>query len=378
MNRSSTAGAELEGHMQHLDEGTIHAWLDGALAEREAAVVAAHVAECRDCAALVAEARGMIAAAANIVSALDTVRGGVIPMSAPTSAGQHSLWRRLRLTPARAALAATLLIAVASLLSVRRGKEGVVGDSVAQARTEAAPTVAPALQSATSVATPSHDSGVRLSDAVSEAPSAKSVKVKTMANAPASAPRPRADTVTKLAADQVFSRAVVASGASPASSNGQPAAAPPAAKTMTTDAVEARVARRAEVAPQAQPAVAGGIARSSLKSLAAMTELEGCYQVRSDSGASATSSGVPTRFALVNASGGPSHSVRAISPEGRIDSVVPGGTWQRLTPDMIQVSFANARQPFALTLRVAGGLASQSDVRDQTASLPVTRIDCRR
>jgi hypothetical protein len=377
MNRSSMAGAEFEGHMQHLDEGTIHAWLDGALAEGEATVVAAHVAECRDCAALVAEARGMIAAAGNIVSALDTVRGGVIPMSAPTGAGQHSLWRRLRLTPARAALAATLLIAVASLLSVRRGREGIVGDTVAQARTEAAPTTVPARKSAASVATASHDSGVRVRDAVIEARSPKSVKVKTMANAPASAPRPRADTVTKLAGDQVFSRPVVASGASPASSNGQPAAAPPAAKTMT-DAVEARVARRAEVAPQAQQAVAGGVARSSLKSLAAMSELEGCYQVRSDSGAPTTSSGVPARFALVNVSGGPPHAVRAISPEGRIDSIVPGGTWQRLTPDMIQVSFANARQPSALTLRVASGFASQSDVGNQAASLPVTRIDCRR
>ncbi len=48
--------------MQHLDEGTIHAWLDGQLPRDEALEVEAHVAECRQCADAVAEARGLIAA----------------------------------------------------------------------------------------------------------------------------------------------------------------------------------------------------------------------------------------------------------------------------------------------------------------------------
>lgn len=360
--------------MQHLDEGTIHAWLDGGLPEREAAAVAEHVAQCRECAALVAEARGMIAAAGNIVAALDTVRGGVIPISAAAGAGQRSLWRRLRLTPARAALAATLLIAVASLLTVRGGRERIASDSAAQARAEVAPAAAPAPQLAPSMATPSHDSGVGVANAVADERSTKTVKVKTMANAP----RARVDTATKLAADRVFSGAVVASGASPANSMGQPAASPAAAKTAT-DALEPGRARRLEVAPQAQRAVAGGVAKPSLRSFAEMSELEGCYQVRSDSGAPTISSGVPVRFALVNVSGGPPHAVRAISPEGRIDSIVPGGTWQRLTPDVIQVSFANGRQPSPLMLQVGSGLAvGRTGVENQNASLPVTRIDCRR
>jgi anti-sigma factor RsiW len=37
--------------MPHLDEGTIHAWLDGALGADEAAALEAHVASCDACAA---------------------------------------------------------------------------------------------------------------------------------------------------------------------------------------------------------------------------------------------------------------------------------------------------------------------------------------
>src|SRR4029078_1183855 len=67
-----------EGHMQHLEEGIIHAWLDGALPAEESAGVERHVAVCTECASLVAEAVGMIAGASRIVSSLDIVPGGVI------------------------------------------------------------------------------------------------------------------------------------------------------------------------------------------------------------------------------------------------------------------------------------------------------------
>ena len=65
--------------MQHIDEGTIHAWLDAALPAAEAALVERHVSECTSCAAAVAEARGLIAASSRILNALDDVPGGVIP-----------------------------------------------------------------------------------------------------------------------------------------------------------------------------------------------------------------------------------------------------------------------------------------------------------
>ncbi|MFI5230073.1 MAG: zf-HC2 domain-containing protein [Gemmatimonadales bacterium] len=110
--------------MQHIDEGTIHAWLDGALPPDEAATVEAHVRSCASCAAAVAEARGMIAGVARIVSALDVSRGDGLPRTPsakapakPAAAG--SMWRRLHLTPSRAALAAAILVAVAGTLVVQ-------------------------------------------------------------------------------------------------------------------------------------------------------------------------------------------------------------------------------------------------------------------
>ena len=66
---------------EHLDEGTIHAWLDGALSPDESARVDAATNTCAECAALVAEARGLIAASSRILSSLDTVPAGVIPGS---------------------------------------------------------------------------------------------------------------------------------------------------------------------------------------------------------------------------------------------------------------------------------------------------------
>jgi anti-sigma factor RsiW len=64
---------------EHLDEGTIHAWLDGALSPDESARVEALAGACAECAALVAEARGLVAASSRILSSLDTIPGGVIP-----------------------------------------------------------------------------------------------------------------------------------------------------------------------------------------------------------------------------------------------------------------------------------------------------------
>ena len=70
----------------HLDEGTIHAWLDGALGDAEAERVERHAASCESCAATVAEARGLVAAASRILTRLDDVPAAVIPAGVAASA----------------------------------------------------------------------------------------------------------------------------------------------------------------------------------------------------------------------------------------------------------------------------------------------------
>jgi hypothetical protein len=96
--------------MQHLDEGTIHSWLDGALSADEAARVSAHVEECPQCAAAVAEARGFIAASSRILTALDNVPMGVVPVAARAKSRNWAAWR---------AAAAVLVVALGSFAVLR-------------------------------------------------------------------------------------------------------------------------------------------------------------------------------------------------------------------------------------------------------------------
>lgn len=65
----------------HVDEGTVHTWLDGAFDTASATRVEEHVATCASCGAMVAEARGLMAASSRILGGLDTVPGGVVPMA---------------------------------------------------------------------------------------------------------------------------------------------------------------------------------------------------------------------------------------------------------------------------------------------------------
>ena len=96
--------------MQHLEEGTIHSWLDGALSAGDAARVSAHVEECAQCAAAVAEARGFIAASSRILTALDHVPKGVVPTGVRPKPRNWTAWR---------AAAAVLVVALGSFAVLR-------------------------------------------------------------------------------------------------------------------------------------------------------------------------------------------------------------------------------------------------------------------
>ena len=100
--------------MQHPDEGTVHSWLDGALSGDEAANVEAYVKECPQCGAAVAEARGFIAGASRILTALDNAPRGVMPAAAPRKRIDPMVWR----------VAATVLVVAVGTLVVVRDRGG--------------------------------------------------------------------------------------------------------------------------------------------------------------------------------------------------------------------------------------------------------------
>ena len=122
--------------MQHPDEGTIHAWLDGALPPEEAAALEEHASSCAQCSAAIAEARGFIAASSRIVSALDVVPAGVIPQPKPVARPWHAR------TQLRAA-AAVLFVAGASMLLLRDQGTSSVEDLSQQVMSETAQATAP-------------------------------------------------------------------------------------------------------------------------------------------------------------------------------------------------------------------------------------------
>jgi hypothetical protein len=92
--------------MNHLDEGTIHAWIDGAVDATRSREIEAHVRQCASCAAAVAEARGLVAGASRILNALDDVPAGVVPKRAPVARRQ---WRA---APWVTGIAAALVLAI--------------------------------------------------------------------------------------------------------------------------------------------------------------------------------------------------------------------------------------------------------------------------
>lgn len=116
--------------MQHLDEGLIHAWLDGALTDEEARHAEAHIASCEACRAAVAEARGLIAASSMILSKLDVDAAGATRTAAPGTAPGPDSTETLRPIaaarfPVKRPLAAYRLRAAAAVLVLAGGVAAV-------------------------------------------------------------------------------------------------------------------------------------------------------------------------------------------------------------------------------------------------------------
>lgn len=166
--------------MPHPDEGLIHAWLDGELDAAEAARVEELVKADAEWAAAAAEARGLIAASARIVGALDRVPANVVPKAASArTAPRRWAWRA----------AAVLALMAGSAIVLKREKPELPtpsADHSAVAVKAAAPTPAPVSPAIVPAVPPPHaraeiakalkpDSTVRSKPALEQAKSANSV-----------------------------------------------------------------------------------------------------------------------------------------------------------------------------------------------------------
>jgi anti-sigma factor RsiW len=299
--------------MLHLDEGTIHAWIDGALPSDEAARVEAHAGSCAQCAALVAEARGLVAASSRIVSALDTVPGGVIP-----AFGAPRTRRPRQMRWISSAIAATLVIAAGTMVSLNhRGGQ----PTKVMKTTDSVQPIIPKSSGAVVTAPP---------PAVQ--PIATAPALRRQANTLASrTPAPAADSA-RINAD------VLASSATPQVASAKIDVPAPAAPTAPV--IERREARVAEVTgsamakgavaatpPSAIGGFAGGTARApraaaatqrqlAVSDVAVSASLAGCYEIDQSTDV------LPRRFALV-APG----EARYVDSAGVMDGKIPDVSW---------------------------------------------------
>ncbi len=132
--------------MRHLDEGTIHAWLDGALSAEDERKAEAHAARCTQCASAVADARGFIAASSRILAALDNVPAGVIPKDYRATPGAAAAPRTApRIPPWTLRVAASLVVvATGTLLVMTYGGSAMRAPQRDQLKAKDLPVAAPA------------------------------------------------------------------------------------------------------------------------------------------------------------------------------------------------------------------------------------------
>ncbi|MEO5579115.1 MAG: zf-HC2 domain-containing protein [Gemmatimonadaceae bacterium] len=175
--------------MQHPDEGMIHAWLDGALTVEEANGVEAHTAQCDQCSAAIAEARGLVAASSRILLALDDVPRGVIPA---VTAKRRAWYARNDLRAA----AAVLLVAGASLVVTRDAQDVSRRADYASATTDRGASTAEggAAPRAMNIVPPSESRDLKTATAQAlESSAARSADVESGVVPQRAAPAPRTD-----------------------------------------------------------------------------------------------------------------------------------------------------------------------------------------
>lgn len=240
--------------MSQVDEGLVHAWLDGALSADESARIEALVHTDAAWAAAAAEARGLIAHASRVVAALDDgVVGGAGAGAAPVlrvSRGdvpRPEADRVLRFGRRVGAIAAVLLVAVVGRMAWNGGQVDIVPPPVLR---DAAPVArgpetsrpaAPAPVATDNVGTPS---------------AAKSARPAGIA---AAGPARAADSPLEERSRADVAGAVAPKAVAPATAEAAPAAAPAASRA----ALGAAAATVATAAPAAAPVAAPAVAAAA-------------------------------------------------------------------------------------------------------------------
>lgn len=351
----------------HLDEGTIHAWLDGALDADEAARVEQHAAECGQCAAAVAEARGLVAGASRILTALDGVPGGVVPKTA-TSLGAarakrtSSLWSTLHLTPARAAAAAVVVMAVGTALVLRNAPNAARSAvKLADYPRDSAVTFQPAAPMVLPHAAPDTGAAGSLSAPPREA---RLTTKKTAAPQPVPAPSRRA-----------VMQAVEATAVAQSDSTRRE-------KSEDSLATKESAVARSAVADNVARGAVGGVARAAAappsavaqrygapKAAAEVGSAAGCYVVTTDSGVS-----LPPRLRLDSALSVDRNGVSEIVNDAWHS--IAGAYWTPLRDGSIRLSLPALAQNVHLLPTSSSTLVGPVAIGGRTATVALRRAEC--
>src|SRR5213593_1448457 len=213
--------------MSHVDEGTLHAYLDGELPPAEARGVEGHVAECAGCCNRLEEERALIARAGELLGLAAPPDHATPPFRAGDLKPPALLWSQVRLP---LAWAATVMLALGIGMYLGSGavtgrREEAVTDRPADVAVRAPAAARPMADTAVA-APPTVEPRRRQRARSTQAPTPTGVAALERENAA------RVDTVASVAALQA-ERAAPAAGAV-AVSQGVPPAAPPAPASATT------------------------------------------------------------------------------------------------------------------------------------------------
>ena len=258
---------------QHPDEGTLHAYIDGELPSAEAEALEAHVAGCASCAAALAEARGLVAATSQVITALDaapaTMRPAVpaVPVERrPSTTFTTGASRPLIFRMPYARAAALLLLVGGSAIVADRS--GVFDGS---ARSPRVSTTADAVQQSepSSAAAPEAMASSAVSAPVSPAPadfSGATVGGASGAIAPKAAPAPRRATNGPAhdgAREVANQRATATRETAPAISQQDVAAGAALKRDESAERARASTPTAAPAAPPTAPPPARAVVRLS-------------------------------------------------------------------------------------------------------------------